>query len=189
MQRTPSAKQAGFSLLEIIIAVSVIAILAGVISLRSGNVIDSARATKVVGLANTLKLACASYHADTGTYAREYAGSSIGNRRLSGTQTVTGWNGPYIEAPLSVTGTNPYGGRINVYDRPNASSVSGFDIDGDGIEDVTTLGNIMYLDSVEDVEAKRIDNLMDAGLGGTWGDSGRVRYDAPNKRLLILIYF
>jgi hypothetical protein len=89
------------------IAVSVIAILAGVISLRSGSVIDSARATKVVDLAS-------SYHADTGTYAIEYAGSSIDNRTLSGTQSISGWNGPDIEAPLSVAGTNAYGGSINI---------------------------------------------------------------------------
>ena len=37
----PSSPRSGFSLLEIVIAISVLAILAGVMTLRSGTVIDT----------------------------------------------------------------------------------------------------------------------------------------------------
>ena len=189
MKRIRRAPQAGFSLLEVIIAVSVLAILAGVISLRSGAVLNSARATKVVQIASNLKTACASHQADTGTLPREYAGYGASNRQLSGQQTTTGWNGPYIESPLGSTGTNPYGGTIHLYNYVTANGwITGFDTDGDGTVDVTGTANMLMVDSVEEDEAKRINDLLDAGLPGTWTDSGRVRYISGSKRILILVY-
>ena len=190
MFRSPKSSQAGFSLLEIIIAVSVLAILAGVISMRSGVVLDNAKATKVTEIVESLKTACAAYHADTGDFPREVSQGSSTARDLTSEQSSAGWNGPYLESPLGRSGTNPYGGRIDLYNSVTTGSwVTGFDTDGDGTEDVTGSACMLRLDSVLPDEAERVDQILDSGVPGTWEDSGRVRYVSGSSRLLILTYF
>lgn len=184
-----TTKRSGFSLMEIIVAISILSILAATLAMRAGGMIDKGKTSKVIGLSNTFKTVCASYHADVGTYAREYANSSAGNRRLSAKQTAPGWSGPYIESPLT-PGQNPFGGTIHLYDTVKAGNrIPGFDVDGDGTLDVKDAANMLYLTKVEEAAATAIDSSIDRDLKGSWDKAGRVRYKKNKKELFILVYY
>ena len=183
-----SAKS-GFSLLEIIIAVSVLAILAGVMTLRSGTLIEKGKVANALETIDVLKKACVMYHTDTGLFANEYAGYTAPNRKLSGTQTISGWAGPYIESPLPVN-ANPWAGTTHLYNVVTANGwIAGFDVDGDGTNDVTGKGNMVYFAKVEESAAKRINDALDKSVPGTWGTTGKVRYVSASKLLLVLVHW
>jgi len=179
---------AGFALMEIVVAASILSILAATLAVRAGAMIDTAGVTRVVDLVGSLETACAAYHADVGELPYEYSGYSATHRKLSGLQSADGWSGPYLEQPLT-HGLNPHGGSLHLYSGVTTNGwVSGFDTDGDGADDVTAEGNMLYLTEVTANSAKAIDRNLDADIGGSWSASGRVRYDAQKKRLLILVY-
>ncbi|MEW6073316.1 MAG: prepilin-type N-terminal cleavage/methylation domain-containing protein [Planctomycetota bacterium] len=190
MKLIPRAARRGFSLLEIVIAVCVMAILAGVLVIRSGGILSSSKVSKTASLVNTLQTACTAFHADTGTMAYEYSGSTAPNRQLSGTQSMAGWKGPYLPEPLRTSGTNPFGGVAHLYNVVTANGwITGFDTDGDGTEDVTGKGNMLYLSGMEAGDAKSLNDVFDAGLPGAWEATGKVRYVAASKIVLVLVYF
>ncbi len=185
---TPTAR-GGFSLMEIIVAISILSILAATLAMRAGGMIEKGKTAKVVDLASTFKTVCATYHADVGGYAREYANSGKNNRRLSAKQNSTGWSGPYLESALT-PGQNPFGGTIDLYDNVRTGNkIPGFDVDGDGSLDVRGDGNVLYLSEVPREAAEAIDASIDRDLNGAWNKRGRVRYKANRKELFILVYY
>lgn len=175
--------------MEIIVAVSILSILAATLATRAGGMIDKGKSAKIVNLISTLKTACTAYNMDTGYFAYEYSNYAPVHRKLSGTQTETGWSGPYLEGPLTHK-QNPYNGSMHLYRTVTAGSwITGFDVDGDGTDDVTSDGCMLYLTGLEEAEAKRIEDAIDAGVLGTWQDTGRVVYQSGSKRLLVLVYY
>ena len=184
-----SSHRSGFSLLEIVIAISVLAIIAGVMTLRSGSVIEKGRVANALETIDTLKKACVMHHVDTGVFPREYGGFSIQNRMLSGTQPQTGWSGPYIDGQLPVN-ANPWAGTTRVYNTVTANGwVPGFDVDGDGTNDVTGAGNMVYMTRVTDSAAQSVNDSIDKTTPGAWADSGRVRYLPASQTLLVLVHY
>jgi prepilin-type N-terminal cleavage/methylation domain-containing protein len=181
-------RKAGFSLLEIIVAIAILATLVGVVAMNAGGAVERGKSSKVLQLVDTFRTACASYHVDVGSYPYEYSGYAAAYRKLSGTQTSAGWRGPYIEAPLT-TNQNPYGGAIHLYNTVTANGwITGFDCDGDGTEEVTSSACMLWLAGVSSAAAQAIDDALDAGISGTWSSSGRVRYTSSNSQLYILVY-
>ncbi len=182
-------RRAGFSLLEIVIAVSVLIVLAGVLSISAKSLITRSKVAKVTSLAEMLKTACATHHADCGTYPYEYTGYPTTSRQLSATQTYSGWKGPYIESPFSAATLNPFGGSGHIYNTVTANGwLTGFDLDGNGTNDVTSSGNMLWLSSVPAEAAQAIDSAIDGNLAGTWSSAGRVQYNAGNQYLFVLLY-
>ena len=174
--------------MEIIVAVSILSIMAAGLALRTSGMIDKGRTAKVINLVDTLKTACGAYYLDTNAYANEYSGYTAPNRKLSATQTISGWSGPYLDAPLTHD-KNPFGGSMHLYGYVTPGSwISGFDIDADGSLDVTGQACMLYLSNVSAEAAEVIDEKIDAGLPGSWEDLGRVVYQSSNKRLLILVF-
>ena len=190
MKRIPQDnRRAGFSLMEIIVAVSILSILAATLALRAGGMIDKGKNGKVIQLISALKTACEMHHADTGSFAREYSGYAPKHRKLSAKQTQTGWDGPYLEAPLTHK-QNPYNGSTHLYNSVTANSwLTGFDVDGDGTDDVTSQGNMLWMSNVPAAAAESINDSFDAGIGGNWSATGRVRYNESNKHLYVLLYY
>jgi len=186
---TPKAPaRAGFSLLEIVIALAVIAMIVGVIAIRSGGVINKGKTLKILQLVDTLKNASVQYHADTNELPWEYSGDTAVNRKLSGTQTIAGWQGPYIEAPLS-SAMHPSYGLIEMHNTSVVNGNDGFDLDGDGTNDVTSNACTLYLSGITQTDAQAIDSAFDKGIPGTWSATGRVRWNSTNSDLFVLVYF
>ena len=178
----------GFTLLEIIVAMVVIALLVGVVALRSAKVVDRGKVTKVVDSVNTLKQACAMHHFDTSTFAYEYSGYPASSQRLSQRQTYSGWKGPYIEKQLTVA-DNPFGGTVHLYSIATPNGNPGFDKDGDGTLDVTAAANVLWMSGVPSEQAKDVNDAFDSGIPGTWSDSGVVRYSSATSQLFILVHY
>jgi general secretion pathway protein G len=189
LNRSRRASRAGFSLIEIVVAISIIATLVGVVAFRSGNAIQRGQASRLVQLVKNIEKAALVHYSDTGAYAREYQLPQSGtNRQLSATQTATGWSGPYIERPFAQDDTNPFG-TTHLYSLLNTNNwIQGFDTDGDGTIDLSGDGNMLYFSGVTEEVAQSIDNAFDSGLPGDWFTTGRVVYQAGSSRLLVYVF-
>jgi general secretion pathway protein G len=188
-QNIRSHKNSGFSLLELVIVLALIAALAGVVTMRSGNIIRKGQVSTIIQLSNTLKAAAASFYADTGTYGREYDHASYSgtNLELSGEQSINGWDGPYLEEGITAKDDNPFG-ALHFYDTPTGAGNSGFDLDADGTDDVTASANMLYLAGVTEEVAEILDDHYDLGVGGTWNETGRFNWNSGNSRAFILVF-
>ncbi|MFT7679018.1 MAG: general secretion pathway protein G [Planctomycetota bacterium] len=189
MKRFPTKPSSGFSLIELVITMTILSILVGVVSFRSSAVVGRSKVSKISSLVDTLKTACTLHHIDTGSYAVEYTGYAANNRKLTGTQSTAGWSGPYLETPLSHNNHNPYG-QLNLYNTVTANGwINGFDLDGDGTDDVTGAANMLHLADMPAEAAETLNDTFDRGIDGDWQDTGRVRYDSGTKRAFVLIYY
>ena len=179
----------GFSLLEIIIAMSIIAILVGVVGFRSGSAIQRGHASRLTQFIKGMEKACAAHYADTGRHAREYEISfAASNRMLSTEQPTNGWQGPYIERPFANNDTNPFG-VARIYNAFNANSwITGFDMDGDGTADQTGTGSMLYLTNVPEEVVEKLDASFDGGIPGDWKATGRVIWQDTSNRVLVYLY-
>ena len=188
------SKRSGFSLIELVITMTIMAILVGVVSMRAGGQTDKAQATKIMKIADELKTACALYHADTGFTAREYSNyQGATYHRLALDPGVTGWAGPYLEKPLNRS-MAPTAGNIHLYNYSPSGYTggNGFDLDGDGTVDVAgqvgNNSNCLVVWGVDQEVAEHVDEAFDRNLPGDWTDAGQVEYTAGSRRLAILIY-
>ena len=62
------ARKGGFTLVELLIVIMIIAILAGMMLLATGSATDSAEATKIINDLRSLKSAALMYYADTNAW-------------------------------------------------------------------------------------------------------------------------
>lgn len=179
----------GFSLLEIIIAIAIIAILVGVVSLRAGNAIGRGQASKLLQLVNSCEQAAAMHYTDTGQYPREYMVTQAATERhLSSTQTFPGWQGPYLERPLAANDTNPFG-DVRLYNNlAQGGWIAGFDSDGDGTADLTGTGCMLYFTGLPQEIAQALDKALDGGIPGTWSTTGRVVWQQGANRTLVFVF-
>ncbi len=181
-------KQRGFSLIELVVVIAVLAVLAGVLIPQLGGVSRSGKAQAVLRLVDTVRQGCVRHHTDTGAFGHEYSGYSASHRELSAKQGTRGWKGPYMETPLT-HGHNPFGGSCHLYETLTPNNwIEGFDLDGDGKVEAKGAGNTIWLSNVEAIEAEDIDSSIDKGVEGSWWEAGRVRYIKSRKYLLIMVY-
>ncbi|MCA8958460.1 MAG: hypothetical protein KDC87_20445 [Planctomycetes bacterium] len=175
--------ESGLTFVEIVVVLAVISLLAGIIVPSMMSVTKDAHATKIISTFQALRLACEQHYAHTGSMALEYSGSSYQAatyHKLSMTQTTTGWKGPYIDHPISF-GDNPFGTTIHLYNSVSALTnyaAGGFDMNGDGTDDITTDSNVLVVWGVPESTAKAVDDSLDRGnLGADWKTSGRVEWN------------
>ncbi len=182
--------QQGFTFIELVVVIAVIALLAGVLIPNVTSVTKDAKSSKILQLYDSLRTACERYYIDVGSVPLEYTGSSYNSatyHKLSLTQTTTGWKGPYIDHPLS-SGDNPFNTTIHLYSTIGSYAGNGFDLNGDGTDDATGTGNYLVLWGVDEDTAQYVDSALDKGnLGSDWKTSGRVEYTSSSKVLAILI--
>ncbi len=151
--------QAGFTLMEMIGVVAVIAILASMATPMIFDAIRSARVTAFVEDVNVLRTAVARYYEDTGQFPTHIptdtrdGRSLLSNRR---TNPIGGWAGPYIEKQFE----NPFqeGGYRSILSTNNANYQ--FDLDGDGTIDTSGV-SVVRIDNVSDTDARKISDILD----------------------------
>ncbi len=191
LRRRATFRRSGFSLVELAITMTIMAILVGVVSLKATGATDKARSTKIIETVENLMKPVMLYHQDTGQLPTEYSGwQGSSYHRLSTDPGVEGWNGPYISDPIRRS-WNPTGGSVHVFNYVVAgyTNENGIDLDGDGHADVTgTNGSIMTFWDVDEKVAAKVNAAFDKGLSGDWHDAGRVEYQALERRLTCLLY-
>ena len=97
-------KHKGFTLIEMMIVILVIAVLATIVGLAVRNVGSDARASKAAADVKILNTASTIYQNDTGVAAASQA--------VLVNDTITGWDGPYIDEEV----TPPAGWSYSVTD-------------------------------------------------------------------------
>ena len=189
MKVSPNRARAGFSLIELVITMTIMAILVGVVSMRSGTVTDKARASKIMAVTETFRTACEMYYSDTAASPYEYSGyQGASNHRLSMDPGVSGWQGPYINSPITRS-QNPVGSTVHLYNRlvSGYTNTNGIDVDGDGTADYAAdaPGNILVFWGIPEGLAEMVDQSFDRDLPGDWKDAGDVEW--ASNRLTVVV--
>lgn len=184
-----TASRRGFSLVELVITMTIMTILVGVVSMRAGSMTNKARSAKITSLVDNLKTAVMMYHQDTNQLPREYNGYQGATfHRLSQDPGIDGWEGPYIETPINRT-WNPAGGQVHLYPNARHAVNNDYDLDGDGTADVARPDacSISFW-GVDEELAQKVNDALDEGLPGDWMNSGRVEYRSANRILSVMVY-
>lgn len=186
------SSRSGIGLVGLIVILCVLFALSAVLVPQAFS--EGARVEQVLELRDTLQQACAHYHRDTARYPIEYSGTSYHAspfHELHMAQSHTGWRGPYLQEPLRGE-ANPWGGAVHLYRDLLVNGMSGWDLDQDGIAELTAQENasVLYLTLISMEAAKEVDQFIDEedlARGATWDRSGQVVYDATRQALWILI--
>ena len=112
MRKRRRANQAGVTLIEMLVVVTIIALFAGLVGLRMWKQADKARVTAARSQINTLMAALSTYKMDTGQFPATEQGLQV--LRVA-PQGVPNWNGPYLERELP---NDPWGNPY-VYHYPS----------------------------------------------------------------------
>lgn len=188
-------KSSGFTLMEMIGVMAVIAILAAVASPKIFEAIEDAKVSAYLQEANGIKVAAARHYKDTGLWPRHvpshadsrYHSLLVNDTNGSGTAQA-GWDGPYLEKEL--THHLVAGAYQDVIYTSDANYVC--DIDGDGNTDGSFL--VYRTDTISDELAKKISDAIDGDGDVTsgdkrWQNAGRIkRYGSSSDHAHILIY-
>ncbi len=104
-RRRPAA--AGFSLIEMLVAVAIVGLLIGVVGPAAMRQLQSSRVTTAEAQINQLRSALDIFLIEVGRYPTEQEGL---NALINGAGTIPGWNGPYLrDGNLPV---DPWGGAF-----------------------------------------------------------------------------
>ncbi|MCP4407657.1 MAG: prepilin-type N-terminal cleavage/methylation domain-containing protein [Gammaproteobacteria bacterium] len=146
----------GFTLIEMLIAVAVIAVIVGTIGPSLVKKLSESRNVKAMDTVRSFRAATAMFYQDTGSLSMQErsdlaAGYGSSYRMLSngytaggatGTTPAAGWNGPYIEQMVTIK-TNPAKAGYNYWGTSRYGS-SGWDRNNDSAAD-TGYGSVSVL--------------------------------------------
>ena len=184
-------RNAGFTLIELVVAIAVIALLAGIVIPMVGDVQEDAKVSKMIAIYETCRKAVVAHKTDTGRLATEYSGSSYQGAQyhhLSLPQTYTGWKGPYIDHPLTQA-DNPFEGFVYIYNSFNGGaakpSSNRFQLTGSSGPALTGAGQFLAFSKVPQAVAQKVDDAIDKGIPGTWSRYGKVEWSSSNGGTLI----
>ena len=111
MRNRRKSLQAGITLIEMLVVVTIIALFAAVVAPRMLKRTDTARVTAARVQINSFMTAIGAYKLDTGTFPTTEMGLAALRDRPA---NVNGWNGPYLQAEIPM---DPWG-RAFVYKYP-----------------------------------------------------------------------
>jgi len=124
-------REKGFTLLELMVVVTIIAILAGAVTLQIWNKVENARRARAVQDIKTLEDAVDLYAADNGAPPSQEQGLAALSEKPSSPPLPRNWDGPYLKKKLP---KDPWGheyeyicpGQLN----PNSYDIISYGDDG-----------------------------------------------------------
>ncbi len=175
--------EAGFTLIEMVGVLAVIAILAALVAPKIFGVIADSKATRFAAEVSTYKGAVASWYKDIGTLASLAADGTADTAEPNfesdlttngGTTTTTGlwakWNGPYIDSVKSIA----IGTALTIETNPGiatlaANETQSWDLSDDGNGDMATSNQVVAIQvtGVSQTEFDKVDAIIDNGLTAT----------------------
>ncbi|MDF1837814.1 MAG: hypothetical protein P1V35_08100 [Planctomycetota bacterium] len=178
----PLPRNGGFSAIELVLTVVVLAILMGVVKMRSSSLLDRSKITKITQTADTAKSACVLFHTDTAQYAKHGGG----DQQLLNSD-LPGWNGPYLEGS-NLDSSNPFGDLRIDNTHSGFGTVTGWDLDCDGKQEITGPCNVVLVTGIDQETAEKLDSYYDPSKGGNWQQVGRFQYIPSDQNGLIFLY-
>jgi general secretion pathway protein G len=126
-------RQGAFTLVELLLVLTILAILAGIVLPRMVGKGEQARVTAAMTQISTLGTALGAYEVDNGYYPKGREGLQALMIKPSG---ALNWHGPYMEKDIPLDPwSHPY-----VYECPGKHNPSGYDLFATG-PDGTVYGN------------------------------------------------
>ena len=124
MWSRPERSRGGFTLLEMLVVITVIAILAAIVSPMVFRNVDDAKVSAARSQIDIFGLALDSYRLDNDTYPSSAQGLAALTAQPSGTPEARNWRGPYLKRAVPF---DPWG-RAYVYRSPGDSSRTSYDL-------------------------------------------------------------
>ena len=190
--KSDTNNKSGFTLIEMIGVIAVIAILAAFVTPKVMQAIQDSRVTRFAGEINSYKSAVTRWYKDIGSLQSLTPAGALTARDASfqdaliSTSGNTGllwarWNGPYID---SVSNTS-IGTTLTIRTRtggtvtgaPRANNETEFDLDDDNVNDMSGRQVVsLVLTGVSLADFKKLDNMIDAvPAAGTPETGGKVK--------------
>lgn len=91
----------GFTLVELLVVIAIIAILAAIIAPNAFKAIEKSKVSRTLSDMKAFKTAALQYYADVGHFPVDVAQGVDPGFGTTPLPLPNGWNGPYLEAPLS----------------------------------------------------------------------------------------
>lgn len=122
--RTTRDRSRGFTLVELVVVMTIITILAGAVAIQVTNRIRYAKRARAVQDVYTLETALDLYAADNGYAPTTQQGLSALRTKPSSDPQPQNWNGPYIKKEVPA---DPWGSEY-VYRCPGQLNPDGYDL-------------------------------------------------------------
>lgn len=199
-------KRAGFTLIEMIGVIAVIAILAAFIAPKVFTVIAESRATRFAGEIGTYRSAVVNWYKDIGSLQSLAADGTLVDTDTTfqielisnqGTTPTTGfwarWDGPYVDSVANVsigsTLTIETNAGATGTGAPAATNSTAFDLDDDNKNDMASKQVVaLKLTGVANSEFLKVDGTIDLGLTvSNNATSGKIKYDSSTGTLYIFL--
>ena len=169
--------QQGFTLVELLVVIAVIAILAAVVTPNVFKAVDKSKVSATIAEYDAIKTAVITYHADTSMWPAaggDLVSLTSANKDNNG-RVVDSWDGPYLDR---FPKENAWGGKIELLEVGSTTVNTSANINiGDIVIKLDNLPDDTIADSLE----KQLDKSDNNAI------SGIVRYVSNDKETVYLV--
>ena len=136
----------GFTLVELIVVIAIIAILGAVVAPNAFKAVEKSRVSAAIGILKGMDTAIMQYYSDVGLWPAANFSSTSSNYLMTNVASSATWDGPYID---SWPAANPWGGTYQYTQNATARWIQ--------------------ISGLTGVTAAKLDMAIDGAVGTTTG--------------------